>query len=68
MEAQINTLNELVRLLHYSTDTLYDSAHLEYKFNPDEGWRSISMWYENDGKILPPKEDDVAQQNIDQHV
>ncbi|MCT9979478.1 hypothetical protein M2R48_14165 [Acinetobacter sp. I-MWF] len=66
MEAQVNILNELAKILHYSSGSLYDSAHLEYKFNPDEGWRSISMWYENEGKTLPPKQDDADQKNIDQ--
>ena len=65
-ETQVNILNELAKILHYSSGSLYDSAHLEYKFNPDEGWRSISMWYENEGKTLPPKQDDTDQKNIDQ--
>ncbi len=46
MDKQLEILNELSSILHFSTEIKYDSAHLEYKFNPDEQWNSFSVWYE----------------------
>ncbi len=47
---QIKILNKLVNIVNNSTDEVYDTAHLEYKFNPDEGWRSLTIWYVKDSK------------------
>ncbi|TNH02779.1 hypothetical protein FHQ30_13070, partial [Pasteurellaceae bacterium Phil11] len=55
MEAQIKILNELAGMLHFSTNVEYDLAFLEYKFNLNEGWDSITIWCEKEGENIPPK-------------
>ncbi|OUY05877.1 immunity protein YezG family protein [Acinetobacter populi] len=54
MEEQLRILNELSRILHFSTEIAYNSAHLVYKFNPDEQWYSFSAWYEKNHQNYSP--------------
>ena len=58
MDKQLEILNELSSILHFSTEIKYDSAHLEYKFNPDEQWNSFSVWYEKNQQNYSPNDFD----------
>ena len=50
MKDQINILNEIAEILYYGTNKEYDTAHIEYKFNPEEAWSSFSWWYTKNNK------------------
>jgi len=58
VDKQLEILNELSSILHFSTEIKYDSAHLEYKFNPDEQWNSFSVWYEKNQQNYSPNDFD----------
>ncbi len=63
IEQQIEILNKLAYILNNSTDKVYTSAHLEYKFNIDEGWRSLTIWYiENNKNFSPTNFDDIGEE------
>lgn len=51
---QLEIINSLSFLL-FNAATDYDTAHLEYKFNPDEGWYSTRYWYTKNGVNFSPE-------------
>lgn len=53
---QTEILNKLANYLYNGTSLEYDKAYLEYKFNPEEKWYSISSWYEKNGKNFSAEE------------
>ena len=53
---QTKILNQLASYLHNGTSLEYDTAYLEYRFNPEEKWYSVISWYEKDGKNFPAEE------------
>ncbi|KGQ70579.1 hypothetical protein OA57_05565 [Chelonobacter oris] len=55
MQKQLEILKKLSKCLHCCTRRKYNSAVMEFKFNPEEGWSSFSAWYIVNEKNYPPE-------------
>ncbi|WEV49319.1 hypothetical protein OZX61_02190 [Acinetobacter sp. ESL0695] len=56
MKTQLNMLNELSTILNFCSVADYDSAYLKYMFNPNEGWKSMTLSSIKNGKAYLPSD------------